>query len=118
MQRQHPDCAAPSVNVTQRSGHVRYGSRSVEGGLNQRRVQAASAANWTSQEATMATNPNSLSGLPRRLVEYGLLHEPTAGQVFEEDTKTRVPFLTHLVQNGYRIASAITNAASAAENAS
>ena len=66
----------------------------------------------------MAANSNSLYGLARRLVEYDLLDEPTAGQVFEEDTNTRVPFLTHLVQNGYCIASTITNAASAAENAS
>ena len=66
----------------------------------------------------MAANSNSLYGLARRLVEYDLLDEPTAGQVFEEDTNTRVPFLTHLVQNGHYIASVITNATSAEEDAS
>ena len=40
----------------------------------------------------MAANSNSLYGLARRLVEYDLLDEPTAGQVFEEDSNTRVLF--------------------------
>ncbi|MBT4162282.1 MAG: type IV-A pilus assembly ATPase PilB [Gammaproteobacteria bacterium] len=39
----------------------------------------------------MAANPNQLSGLARRLVEDNLLEE--------EARKTRVPFVTHLVQN-------------------
>ena len=60
----------------------------------------------------MAANPNSLSGLARRLVEDGLLDEPTARKASEEATKTRVPFVTHLVQNDLCAASSIANAAS------
>ena len=60
----------------------------------------------------MAANPNSLSGLARRLVEDGLLDEPTARVASEEAAKTRVPFVTHLVQNNLCGAREIANAAS------
>lgn len=47
----------------------------------------------------MAANPTQLSGLARRLVEDNLLEENTAREASEEARKTRVPFVTHLVQN-------------------
>lgn len=47
----------------------------------------------------MAANPIQLSGLARRLVEDNLLEEQVAREASEEARKTRVPFVTHLVQN-------------------
>ena len=47
----------------------------------------------------MAANPIQLSGLARRLVEDNLLDEDAARAAAEEARKTRVPFVTHLVQN-------------------
>ena len=47
----------------------------------------------------MAANPIPLSGLARRLVEDNLLDEETAKSAAEEAQKTRVPFVTHLVQS-------------------
>lgn len=47
----------------------------------------------------MAANPIQLSGLARRLVEDNLLEEEAARDASEEARKTRVPFVTHLVQN-------------------
>ena len=47
----------------------------------------------------MAANPIQLSGLARRLVEDNLLEESKAREAAEEARKTRVPFVTHLVQN-------------------
>lgn len=47
----------------------------------------------------MAANPIALSGLARRLVEDNLLDEDAARTASEEARKTRVPFVTHLVQN-------------------
>lgn len=47
----------------------------------------------------MAANPIQLSGLARRLVEDNLLEEHVAREASEEARKTRVPFVTHLVQN-------------------
>lgn len=47
----------------------------------------------------MAANPIQLSGLARRLVEDNLLEEEVARAASEEARKTRVPFVTHLVQN-------------------
>jgi type IV pilus assembly protein PilB len=47
----------------------------------------------------MAANPIQLSGLARRLVEDNLLEEDAAREAAEEARKTRVPFVTHLVQN-------------------
>ena len=47
----------------------------------------------------MAANPIALNGLARRLVEDNLLDEETAREASEEAQKTRVPFVTYLVQN-------------------
>jgi len=47
----------------------------------------------------MAANPIQLSGLARRLVEDNLLEEDAARETAEEARKTRVPFVTLLVQN-------------------
>ena len=47
----------------------------------------------------MAANPVQLSGLARRLVEDNLLEEEAAIEATEEARKTRVPFVTLLVQN-------------------
>ncbi|MBV1876836.1 MAG: type IV-A pilus assembly ATPase PilB [Pseudomonadales bacterium] len=61
----------------------------------------------------MAANPIQLNGLARRLVEDNLLEEGIARQALEEATKTRVPFVSHLVQNN--LASSKDIAVSAAE---
>jgi len=47
----------------------------------------------------MAANPIQLSGLARRLVEDNLLKEEVAREASDEARKTRIPFVTHLVQN-------------------
>ncbi len=60
----------------------------------------------------MAANPIQLSGLARRLVEDSLLEEAKAREASEEAQKTRVPFVTHLVQNNLVSAKDIANAAS------
>ncbi|MBL4682493.1 MAG: type IV-A pilus assembly ATPase PilB [Pseudomonadales bacterium] len=59
----------------------------------------------------MAANPIQLSGLARRLVEDKLLEENIARDAAEEAIKTRVPFVTHLVQNNLANAKDIANAA-------
>jgi len=61
----------------------------------------------------MAANPVQLSGLARRLVDDKLLEEHVARDASEEAAKTRVPFVTHLVQNN--LATSIDVANSAAE---
>jgi|TARA_B100002003_G_scaffold30837_1_gene25927 type IV pilus assembly protein PilB len=60
----------------------------------------------------MAANPVQLSGLARRLVEDSLLDETIAQEALQEATKTKVPFVTHLVQKDLVQASEIANAAS------
>lgn len=60
----------------------------------------------------MAANPIQLSGLARRLVEDNLLDDAKAREASVEAQKTRVPFVTHLVQNNLVSAAAIANAAS------
>jgi|TARA_B100000315_G_C14577289_1_gene588557 type IV pilus assembly protein PilB len=60
----------------------------------------------------MAANPVQLSGLARRLVEEDLIEEAAAQEALAEATKTKVPLVTHLVQNELVAASAIANAAS------
>jgi type IV pilus assembly protein PilB len=60
----------------------------------------------------MAANPLQLSGLARRLVEDGLLDDATARSASQEAQKTRVPFVTHLVQNKLVSAKDIANSAS------
>jgi type IV pilus assembly protein PilB len=60
----------------------------------------------------MAANPIQLSGLARRLVEDNLLKDTVAKEASEEAAKTRVPFVTHLVQNDLVSARDIANAAS------
>jgi len=60
----------------------------------------------------MAANPIPLSGLARRLVEDNLLDEETAKSAAEEAQKTRVPFVTHLVQNELVAAKDIATSAS------
>ncbi len=57
-------------------------------------------------------NPIALSGLARRLVEDELLDEGAARSASEEARKTRVPFVTHLVQNNIVSARDIANSAS------
>jgi type IV pilus assembly protein PilB len=47
----------------------------------------------------MAANPIQLSGLARRLVEDNLLEDDAARNAADEARKTRVPFVTYLVQN-------------------
>ncbi|MFT7686986.1 MAG: type IV pilus assembly protein PilB [Candidatus Azotimanducaceae bacterium] len=59
----------------------------------------------------MAANPIQLSGLARRLVEDKLLEEQVARAAAEEATKTRVPFVTYLVQNNLANAKDIANSA-------
>ncbi len=59
----------------------------------------------------MAANPIQLSGLARRLVEDKLLEDTVAKEASEEARKTRVPFVTHLVQNNLVGARDIANAA-------
>jgi len=60
----------------------------------------------------MAANPIQLSGLARRLVEDNLLEEGAAREAAEEARKTRVPFVTHLVQNNIVDSKAIAISAS------
>ncbi len=60
----------------------------------------------------MAANPIQLSGLARRLVEDNLLEDTAARAASEEASKTRVPFVTHLVQNDLVSPRDIANAAS------
>ena len=60
----------------------------------------------------MAANPIQLSGLARRLVEDNLLEDSVAREAAEEAAKTRVPFVTHLVQNNLANAKDIANSAS------
>ena len=60
----------------------------------------------------MAANPIQLSGLAKRLVEDNLLKDTVAKEASEEAAKTRVPFVTHLVQNDLVSARDIANAAS------
>jgi type IV pilus assembly protein PilB len=60
----------------------------------------------------MAANPLQLSGLARRLVEDNLLDDATARTASQEALKTRVPFVTHLVQNKLVSAKDIANSAS------
>ncbi len=60
----------------------------------------------------MAANPIQLSGLARRLVEDKLLEDTVAKEAADEAMKTRVPFVTHLVQNNLVSAKDIAYAAS------
>lgn len=60
----------------------------------------------------MAANPIQLSGLARRLVEDELIEESKAREASEEAAKTRIPFVTHLVQNDLVSSRDIANAAS------
>jgi len=60
----------------------------------------------------MAANTVSLSGLARRLVEDDLLEEQVARDAYEEAKKTKVPFVTHLVQNSLVDPKQIANSAS------
>ncbi|MDE0989690.1 MAG: type IV-A pilus assembly ATPase PilB [Pseudomonadales bacterium] len=60
----------------------------------------------------MATIPIQLSGLARRLVEDDLLEEDVAREATEEARKTRVSFVTHLVQNNIVDSKAIATSAS------
>ena len=60
----------------------------------------------------MAANPTQLSGLARRLVDDNLLEDAVAREASTEAAKTRVPFVTHLVQNKLVSPRDIANAAS------
>ena len=60
----------------------------------------------------MAANPIQLSGLARRLVEDNLLEDQIAREAAKEAAKTRVPFVTHLVQNNLASSKDIANSAS------
>ena len=60
----------------------------------------------------MAANPIQLSGLAKRLVEDGLIESDAASDASETARKEKVPFVTHLVQNGLVSAKAIANSAS------
>lgn len=60
----------------------------------------------------MAANPIQLSGLARRLVEDDLLDDAKARDASAEAQKTRVPFVTYLVQANMVSSSDIANAAS------
>ena len=60
----------------------------------------------------MAAIPIQLSGLARRLVEDNLLEEDVAREATEEARKTRVTFVTHLVQNNIVDSKAIATSAS------
>ena len=60
----------------------------------------------------MAAIPIQLSGLARRLVEDDLLEEDVAREATDEARKTRVPFVTHLVQNNIVDSKAIATSAS------
>ena len=59
----------------------------------------------------MAANPTQLSGLVRRLVEDNLLEETAARDASEQAAHDRIPFVSHLVQNGMVSAREIANAA-------
>ena len=60
----------------------------------------------------MAANPIQLSGLARRLVEDNLLDDTKAREASAEAQRTRVPFVTHLVQANLVSPTDIANAAS------
>ena len=60
----------------------------------------------------MAANPMQLSGLARRLVDDHLLENSAAREASIEASKTRVPFVTHLVQKKLVSPKDIANAAS------
>ena len=60
----------------------------------------------------MAANPAQLSGLARRLVDDDLLENTAAREASVEASKTRVPFVTHLVQKKLVSPRDIANAAS------
>lgn len=60
----------------------------------------------------MAAIPIQLSGLARRLVADNLLGEDVAREATEQARKTRVPFVTHLVQNKIVASKAIATSAS------
>jgi len=59
----------------------------------------------------MAANPTQLSGLARRLVEDNLLEDQVAREAADEAAKSRVPFVTHLVQNNLANAKDIAHSA-------
>ena len=59
----------------------------------------------------MAANPLQFSGLARRRVEDKLLDDATARSASQEAAKTRVPFVTHLVQKKLVSAQDIANSA-------
>ena len=63
-------------------------------------------------EIVMAANPMQLSGLARRLVDDHLLENSAAREASVEASKTRVPFVTHLVQKKLVSPKDIANAAS------
>ena len=69
-------------------------------------------AGSTQDSIVMAANPLQLSGLARRLVEDKLLDDAAARAASQEAAKTRVPFVTHLVQNKLVSARDIANSAS------
>ena len=48
----------------------------------------------------MATEPISLSGLARRLVDDGVIEADIAVKATEEARKSATPLVTYLVQNG------------------
>ncbi|MBQ74417.1 MAG: type IV-A pilus assembly ATPase PilB [Gammaproteobacteria bacterium] len=60
----------------------------------------------------MAANPIQLSGLARRLVEDDLLEDTAAKEASDEANKSRIPFVTHLVQSELVSAKDIANSAS------
>ena len=60
----------------------------------------------------MAANPIALNGLARRLVEDKLIDEEAARHASEEAQKTRVPFVTHLVEREIIRSRDIANSAS------
>ncbi len=60
----------------------------------------------------MAANPIQLSGLAKRLVEDGLIEGEDAKVATDEARSSKVPFVSHLVQNGLVSAKSIANAAS------
>ena len=63
-------------------------------------------------EIVIAANPMQLSGLARRLVDDRLLENSAAREASIEASKTRVPFVTHLVQKKLVSPKDIANAAS------
>jgi type IV pilus assembly protein PilB len=60
----------------------------------------------------MAANPIQLSGLAKRLVADGLIQGEDAKTASDQARRAKVPFVTHLVQNGLVSAKSIANAAS------